>query len=110
MKTCEEYVLNELENAKKELALVKKAKEELEKAKEELEDEYQLALTEHKMLIDLVVQGTEYFRLEDDGTYVKVYFNDSYVTLENNRDLGELEGLVNLILKGRSIVRREENE
>lgn len=103
MKTCEEYVLNELERTKKELALV-------QKAKEELEEEHQLALTGYKMLIDLVVKGTENFRLEDDGTFVKVYFDNSFITLENKKDLGKLEGLVNLILKGQSIVMREEND
>ena len=103
MKTCEEYVLNELERTKKELALV-------QKAKEELEEEHQLALTGYKMLIDLVVKGTENFRLEDDGTFVKVYFDNSFITLENKKDLGKLEGLVNLILKVQSIVRREEDD
>lgn len=101
MKTCEEYVLNELERTKKELALV-------QKAKEELEEEHQLALTGYKMLIDLVVNATKDFKLEDDGTYIKVFWNGNFITLERKDNLEVIGDLVALIKKGQSIQRREE--
>ena len=104
MKTCEEYVLNELANIKKELA-------ELKQKHAELEYEHNVALVEYKKLIDLVVKGTENFRLEDDGTYIRVYFDKNFVTLERKEDLKSIESLVNLVLHGQAIVRREdENE
>ena len=103
MKTCEEYVLNELKQTKEELALCKKRIEELE-------DTNNVMSIGYKRMIDLVVNGTKEFSLEDDGTYIKVYFNSSFIALERKDELGVLEPLIDLIEKGQCIVRREDDE
>ena len=103
MKTCEEYVLNELKETKEELELVKNDKKVLE-------EEHQVALAGYKMLIDLVVNATKDFKLEDDGTYIKVFWREDFITLERKDSLGVIKNLVALIEKGQSIPRREEND
>ena len=93
MKTCEEYVLNELKETKEELEKVKNDKKVLEEV-----------LAEHKTLIDLVVNGVKDFKIKDDGTCLMVYWQDIFVTLERKDNLVKIRDLVALVERGQSIL------
>jgi len=76
MKTCEEYVLNELENAKKE---IESLKEELRKAKNEntylggqiIDYQEKLALAVNvARLFELEVTNEKYYDIRFDGHYI----------------------------------------
>lgn len=87
MKTCEEYVLNEL----------KETKEELERVK--------FVLAEYKTLTDLVVNGVKDFKIEDDKDYLIVYWQNNFITLELKNNLERIGDLVALIEKGQNILK-----
>ena len=72
-KTCEEYVLNVLNEKDNELALVKK---ELQETKNALEIESSM----HKELVDLVVEACKGGKINvEDGRLIKVYLPSGYV-------------------------------
>lgn len=101
MKTCEEYVLNELKETKEEL-------KQIRKDLSDLKEEHQLTLIEYKMLIDLVINATKGFKLEENGDYIKVYWKENFITLERKDRLGVIKQLIALIKKGQSIAKKKE--
>ena len=90
IKTCEQYVLRELDNAQKELSLVKKALEETTNHRDELRKSFQ----DLKDLICKMASVTN----KTDPDYTYIGFSSIYSTWDKE-DYDKLVELVPQILK-----------
>ena len=109
IKTCEEYVLNDLFNAQKEVVALKNEKEELELQLRVVESRYSDLIN----LIKDSLKGNSEVSTNDNTPYYHVRVNGSYIGLyskENDsyNDDSKLRKLAELIELANSIVERED--
>ena len=94
---CEQYVVDELKQAKSDLA----------KVTAELETLKHL----HEKLVNVVIKGTKDFKIKKEQistitTFTYVYFQGSFMALDNE-SLEQIGDLVELILTGQEILGKE---
>lgn len=99
---CEQYVVDELKQAKNTIS-------SLESKLQMTKDELELLKRVHNKLVECVKLGVKDFQIKTDR-YVNVYYKGSFIALESNEgDMSDdFANLVALIMTGQNIVEREE--
>ena len=99
---CEQYVVDELKQAKNRIAT-------LESKLEKVSDELETLKRVHNHLVDCVKKGVKDFEIKTDR-YVNIYFKGSFIALDSNDGSmsDDFANLLELIMTGKNIVERQE--
>ena len=99
---CEQYVVDELKQAKNQIAT-------LESKLEKVSDELEMLKRVHNHLVDCVKKGVKDFEIKTDR-YVNVFYKGSFIALDSNDGnmSDDFANLLELIMTGKNIVERQE--